>query len=64
MILGVCIILIIAFCMAMAFTARRYRDEDESDSGFIASLFVVTVFAIGGFFLLLFLFNILSHDIR
>lgn len=63
MIIGVCVILIIAFVMAMAFVARRYRDFDESESGFLASLFVAIVFALGMFFLLVFAFEVLSHDV-
>ena len=61
MIIGVCVILIIAFVMTIAFVARRY---DESMSRFLESLFVLIVFALGMFFLLIFAFDALSHDIR
>lgn len=64
MIIGVCVILIIAFVTAMAFVARRYRDDEECETGFLSSLFIMTLFAIAGFFLLVFVFDVLSHDIR
>lgn len=65
MIIGVCIVLIVAFCTAMAFVSRLYKDDnDEREAGFLATLFLTLVFAIGSFFLLLFAFNVLSHDIR
>ena len=61
MIMGVCIILIFAFCVAMAYVEKRYQTNDESDTGFLVSLFVLTLFAIGLFFLLCYVYNFIKQ---